>query len=186
MSINILKPETGKLLLSAPFLSDVFKRSVVYITEHNDKGSLGFIINKRMKIKINDVIEDFPEFDADVYYGGPVQQEILNFFHKAGDKFTSGFELKDGLYWGGDFETLKLLIETGDLNPDDFRFFLGYAGWSPNQLEDELKINSWIINESKLNDVFSGEPESLWQKILKEMGGEYSIISTFPENPSVN
>ena len=186
MSNEILKPEKGKLLISAPFLSDVFKRSVVYLTEHNEKGSIGFIINKPMNVKISSVIEDFPEFDANVYFGGPVQQDILNFFHKSGELISGGYELKDGIYWGGDFETLKFLAESGDLNPEDFRFFLGYAGWSPNQLEDELKINSWFINDSKPENIFNENPDTLWQKILKEMGGEYAIISTFPENPSVN
>jgi putative transcriptional regulator len=186
MSSNIIKPSKGKLLLSAPFLTDIFKRSVVYITEYNDKGSIGFIINKPLTLKINDVIDDFPEFDAKVYYGGPVQQEMLNFFHKASDKISGGFELDEDLFWGGDFETLKNLAESGDLNPDDFRFFLGYAGWAPNQLDEELKINSWIVNNSKPDDVFSKDPENLWKNILKDMGGEYSIISTFPENPSVN
>ena len=186
MPSKIIKPDKGKLLLSAPFLTDIFKRSVVYLTEHDDKGSIGFIINKPMNMKIYDVIEDFPEFDANVYYGGPVQQEMLNFFHKSGDQIDGGFELKDGLFWGGDYETLKILADNGSLNPDDFRFFLGYAGWSPNQLDDELETNSWIVNDSKLQDVFSKEPDKLWHKILKEMGGEYSIISTFPENPSVN
>jgi len=186
LSKQLLIPEKGRLLISAPFLTDVFKRSVVYITEHNDKGSVGFIINKPMNVKISSVIEDFPDFEAKVYYGGPVQQDMLNFFHKSGDLLDGGVELKDGIFWGGDFETLKLLIECGDLNPKDVRFFLGYAGWAPNQLDDELKTNSWILNKSRLDDVFSKEPENLWQNILKEMGGEYTIISTFPENPSVN
>jgi len=186
MPLNLIKPSKGKLLLSAPFLTDIFKRSVVYLTEYNNKGSIGFIINKPLALKISDVIDDFPEFGAKVYYGGPVQQEMLNFFHKSGDKISGGYELKNGLYWGGDFETLKILAETGGLDPEDFRFYLGYAGWAPKQLEDELKSNSWIVNNSNIQDVFSKEPENLWQKILKEMGGEYTVISTFPENPSVN
>jgi putative transcriptional regulator len=183
---KILTPEKGRLLISAPFLSDVFKRSVIYLTEHNETGSVGFIINKPLNVKISSVIEDFPDFDADVYYGGPVQQEMLNFFHKAGDLIDGGVELKDGIFWGGDFETLKVLAETGDLKPEDFRFFLGYSGWSPNQLDDELKVNSWFVKDSVPGYVFNESPDSLWQNILKEMGGEYKIISTFPENPSVN
>ena len=186
MTDKLIKPEKGKLLISAPFLSDVFKRSVVYLTEHNDKGSVGFIINKPLDVKISSVIEDFPEFDAKVYYGGPVQQDMLNFFHRAGDLVPGGVELKDGIFWGGDFETLKVLAECGDLKQEDFRFFLGYAGWSPNQLDEELKLNSWFVKDSAIDNVFNVEPDALWQTVLKEMGGEYKIISTFPENPSVN
>jgi putative transcriptional regulator len=176
----------GKLLISAPFLNDVFKRSVILLTEHNDEGSVGFIINKPTEYKLHEVIEDFPEFDATVFLGGPVQQNSLNFIHKANDFLNSGFEIAEGIYWGGNFETLKILVANGNLNPDDFKFFLGYAGWSPDQLKNELRINSWYLNQPTKENIFDDDSEKLWGSILKTMGKEYSIISTFPEDPSVN
>lgn len=176
----------GKLLISAPFLNDVFKRSVILLTEHNEEGSVGFIINKPTEYKLHHVIEDFPEFDAKVFLGGPVQQNSLNFIHRANNILDGGFEISDGLYWGGNFELLKILAGNGDLNPDDFKFFLGYAGWSPDQLSEELKISSWYLNTPTMENIFPDDSEKLWENILKTMGKQYSIIATFPEDPSVN
>ncbi len=176
----------GKILISAPFLNDIFKRSVILLTEHNEEGSIGFIINKPTEFKLHEVIEDFPKFDAKLFLGGPVQQDSLNFIHKANDILEGGIEISDGLYWGGDFELLKILIENDSLYPDDFKFFLGYAGWSPQQLDNELKINSWYLNNPKTENIFDIDSSKMWGNILRTMGKEFSIISTFPEDPSVN
>ena len=180
------KPEKGKFLISAPHLTDIFRRSVIYLVEHNESGSVGFVLNKPMKYNIDEVIEDFPEFPSKVFLGGPVQTELVNFLHKTPDKIEGGYEIQNGIYWGGNFENLKIMAEANSINPKDFRFFVGYAGWSPNQLEDELKENSWYVADANKDFIFSSEPEKLWQNILKSMGGEYITISTFPEDPSVN
>ena len=185
MSENI-ELSKGKLLVSAPFLNDIFKRSVILITEHTEDGSVGFIINKPTDFKLHEVIEDFPEFDAKIFLGGPVQQNTLNFIHKSDIQLEGSFEIAEGIYWNGNFEILKILIENGSLNPDDFRFFLGYSGWSPDQLENEIKGNSWYINNPTPENLFDDDSGKLWSKVLKSMGKEYSIISTFPEDPSVN
>ena len=176
----------GNLLISAPFLGDVFKRSVILLTEHNEEGSVGFIINKLTDYKLHEIIDDFPEFDSPIFIGGPVQQNTLNFIHKAGEILEGSHEITDGLYWGGNYEVLKLLIETNQLKPSDFKFFLGYAGWGPEQLTDELKYDSWFLKEPNFETIFESEPESLWSSVLKSMGKKYSVISTFPYDPSVN
>jgi len=176
----------GTLLISAPFLNDIFKRSVILIAEHNGEGSVGFILNKTTDYRLHEIIEDFPEFNAPVFLGGPVQQNSLNFLHKAGDILEGSFEIKDGLYWGGNFEALKLLIETNAVSPEDFKFFLGYSGWGVEQLKDEIKTGTWYIKDAAIENIFSNEPKSLWSKVLKTMGKDYSLIATFPEDPSVN
>lgn len=176
----------GTLLISAPFLGDIFKRSVILITEHNEEGSVGFIINKSTDYKLHEVIDDFPEFDAPVYAGGPVQQNALNFIHRSNVYLEGAFEISNGIYWGGNFEMLKLLIENGSVDPEDFKFFLGYSGWSPEQLNNEIRQNSWYLKKSTEENIFDQDPGKLWSKVLKSMGNEYSIISTFPDDPSVN
>lgn len=180
-----IPPEKGRLLISAPGLTDVFKRTVLYLTEHNETGSVGFILNKPLMYKIHEVIDDFPEFDSGVFLGGPVQSELVNYIHKY-KALDGSYEISDGVFWGGNFDSLKILAESKLLDPKDFKFFLGYAGWSPEQLNDELKEKTWYVTDSTIDIIFDYEPEKLWQTVLKNMGGEYSLISTFPEDPSVN
>jgi putative transcriptional regulator len=179
-------PSKGKLLLSAPFLNDIFKRSVILLAEHDEEGSVRFILNKPAEFKIHEVIDDFPEFDAKVFIGGPVQQNTLNFIHRANDVLEGGHEIAEGIYWNGNYELLKILIQSGNLDPDDFRFFIGYSGWSPDQLQSEIKLKSWYVTDPTPDNLFYQESDKLWSRILKRMGKEYSIISTFPDDPSVN
>ncbi|MCY7361781.1 MAG: YqgE/AlgH family protein [Ignavibacteria bacterium] len=180
------EPVRGNLLISAPFLNDIFSRSVILLTESNEEGSVGFILNKLTEFKLHEIIENFPEFDAPVYIGGPVQQNTLNFIHKAGEILDGSHEIMKGIYWGGNYETLKILIENNSLNPEDFKFLLGYSGWGPQQLAEELKINSWYLNNPSYEIIFDKEPSNLWNRVLKSMGKKYSLISTFPADPSVN
>lgn len=183
---RITEPSKGKLLISAPFLNDVFKRSVILLTEYNEEGSVGFIINKLTDFKLHEIIDDFPEFNAPVYIGGPVETNTLNFIHKAGNILEGSREIINGVYWGGNYETLKILIESNSLNPEDFKFLLGYAGWGPEQLSEEIKTDSWFLNNPSPENIFDNEPDDLWNRILKSMGKKYSLISTFPSDPSVN
>lgn len=180
------KPAKGKILISAPHLTDVFKKSVIFLTEHDDNGTVGFVINKPLRYKLNDIIDEFPDFDARVFFGGPVQTELVNFIHKSGNNLNGGYEIIEGVFWGGNFETLKLLIERNKLDSEDFKFFVGYSGWNENQLDEELKSNSWYVAEFKEEYLFTQEPEKLWHTILRDMGGEFTIISTFPDDPSLN
>ncbi|MGH2574291.1 MAG: YqgE/AlgH family protein [Ignavibacteria bacterium] len=187
MDENNKTPEKGKLLVSEPFLLDPnFKRSIILLSEHGDDGSIGFILNKQTDLKLNMVIEDFPDFDTPVFFGGPVQINTLQFIHRSGVIIDGGIRINDGLYWGGSFEILKILIENKQVAPKDFRFFIGYSGWSARQLDNEMKLNSWIVASAENEDIFSDEPDKLWREILKNMGKKFAILASFPENPSVN
>jgi putative transcriptional regulator len=110
----------------------------------------------------------------------------MQFIHRAGDIIEGSTAIIDGLYWGGSYEVLRLLIELKQVEPSDFRFFIGYSGWSPGQLDSELKINSWIVSSATTDNIFSDEPDKLWGDILKKMGKKFAILASFPEDPSVN
>lgn len=185
-TINKIIPDRGQLLISEPFLSDpYFRRSVILVSDHNEEGITGFILNKPTDLKVNEAIQDFPSFEATLYFGGPVQLDTLHYIHTLGDKLKDSKKLMKGIYWGGDFEELKLLIDLGQVRPSDIRFFVGSAGWDPNQLKYELKEKSWII--SSVNPfLFSNNEKDLWSKVLRSMGKEYAIIANFPEDPSLN
>src|ERR1051325_3181117 len=187
MKSTVKMPEIGKLLISEPFLLDsYFKRSVVLLSEHGPEGTVGFILNKPTDLALNDALEDFPEFNVPLYFGGPVQTDTIHFIHTLGDKLEGSKEIMKGVYWGGNLETLKLMIETKQISEKDVRFFAGYSGWEPKQLEDELKGHTWMIANCDKNYAFSKEPEALWGSVLKNMGSQYAVLANFPDDPSLN
>ena len=181
-------PKKGCLLVAEPtILNDMsFNRSVILLTEHTKDGSVGFILNKPLSYSINELI---PEINANfmVYNGGPVEQDNLYFLHNVPELIPESVEISYGLYWGGDFETTKQLINQGKIKKESIRFFLGYSGWSANQLETELQENSWIVTENTLKDkLLSKASDLFWKEKIMEQGGEYILFSNAPENPALN
>ncbi|MFM2208140.1 MAG: hypothetical protein RL213_2115 [Bacteroidota bacterium] len=182
-----MEPGVGRLLISEPFLMDTyFKRTVILLGEHGDDGTVGFILNKPTDMALNDALEDFPPFDVPLYFGGPVQTDTIHFLHTIGHRLTGSKEIMPGIFWGGSLEMLKLLIETRQVNKDQIRFYAGYSGWEPHQLEDELRGRTWLISSGKTELAFSEKPEHLWGEVLRSMGSEYAVLANFPENPSLN
>jgi len=182
-----MEPGVGRILISEPFLMDsFFKRTVILLGEHGEDGSVGFILNKPTDLSLNDALEDFPPFEVPLYFGGPVQTDTIHFLHTLGNKLEGSKQIMPGIFWGGSLEMLKLLIETRQVNKQQIRFFAGYSGWEPNQLEDELKVRTWLISNGKREVAFSDDPENLWGEALRAMGSEYAVLANFPENPSLN
>lgn len=184
----MIKPTKGKLLVSEPFMMDGnFKRSVVLLCDHTvDDGTVGFILNKPIDMKIEELVGDFPEIEAQVYYGGPVANDTLHYVHNVGDILDNSIEVSNGVYWGGDFDKLKFLIKSGLIMPDNIRFFLGYSGWSSGQLEAEMEIGSWVIANMDPNYIFKLSPKKLWEAILKNKGNVFSVISQVPDSNILN
>jgi putative transcriptional regulator len=183
-----ISPKKGHLLVAEPsILGDVsFNRSVVLLAEHNTEGSVGFILNKPLNYTIEDLV---PEIEASfvVYNGGPVEQDNLYFIHNTPKLISNSVEIADGIYWGGDFETTKDLINDGKLTKNNIRFFLGYSGWSPLQLEQELKENAWLIVENALKSkILSKSAQHFWKEKIMEQGGDYILFSNSPSDPLLN
>lgn len=180
-------PNKGNILLAHPFLTDPnFHRSMILITEHNSQSTTGFILNKTLKVKIHQAITDFPEFESDLFFGGPVEMGILHYLHCRGDRIENAFEVMDGVYWGGDYESVKSSIQNKEITPDEIIFLLGYSGWSYMQLDAEIKQNSWIVTSSNKDEIFLLDKKQLWKNILLDMGGKYSLLAHAPDNPELN
>ncbi len=180
--------EKGQLLIAEPsIIGDLsFNRSVILLADHNHEGSVGFILNKPLEYTINDLIPDI-EASFKIYNGGPVEQDNLYFIHTIPNLITESIEISNGVFWGGDFELTKSLINEGKINKENIRFFLGYTGWSANQLEDELKENSWIITANNYKSgILEKSSSQFWKEKIIELGGEYLIWSNAPENPILN
>lgn len=181
------KPEQGKLLLSEPFSSDPnFKRTVVLLAQHDEEGSVGFVLNRPMNLKLDRIIDEFKGCKLPVWDGGPVQRDSLFYIHTLGDAIPDSIPIIGDLYWSGNFETVKALIKGNKIAENEIRLFVGYSGWGAKQLEDEIKQNSWLVAPASVDVVFGTEREKLWQEVLKSMGKDYSIIANFPENPQMN
>ena len=184
---NNIKPGPGKILISEPFLFDYyFKRSVILLAEHNKEGTFGVIINKPMAVSFNEVVKDFPEFDSHIYLGGPVKTDNLFYIHTLGDQIENSLPILEGLYWGGDLEKIREMILIGQLNEGNSRFFIGYSGWMPKQLDKELKRDSWLVSNLSTHQVMHAETESMWQDSLLDLGEKYRHWTNFPSEPTLN
>jgi putative transcriptional regulator len=184
---NKLKPEAGRLLLSEPYLSDPnFERTIILLCEHNEEGSVGFVLNKPSLSKLNELINDLSELENVLCIGGPVQQDTLHFLHQCPD-IDGAIEVGDNIYWGGEFAQLIGKIESQQIESSDIKFFIGYSGWSPGQLDEEIKLNSWIVSNLASSElVFETPVEEMWRLTLKKMGGRFSMYSNYPVDPSMN
>jgi len=177
-----IKINRGKILLAEPFMVDSnFKRTVVLMCEHEVDGSLGFILNRSLDMKISDLISDFPEINSTVYYGGPVQTDTIHYIHNAGELLDESQEIANGIYWGGNFEQLKALIREGLINEGDIQFFIGYSGWSSLQLNEEMTMGSWVVADLESNYLFKRKEEDLWQQVMVNKGDIYTIIAQMPD-----
>lgn len=185
---NTLNVKPGDLLLSEPFLGDFyFRRSVVLIVDNNDNdGSFGVIINKKLTLPINQVIADFPEFDGDLYLGGPVATDSIFFFHTLGIIIPDSTEIVKGIYWSGNINAVKALIREGLITRYDIRFFIGYAGWDKGQLREELMRNSWIVGSIPTKHILNTHPSDMWNTFTQMVGKRYQLWKSFPVNPNDN
>lgn len=186
--LSITAPSTGKLLISEPFLADPnFKRAVVLMADHGVEGTLGFILNQRSNLLLKDLIPDFGQADYPVFIGGPVEVDTIHFIHRCYDKLNSGEEIANGIYWGGNFETLKVLVNNNSILAHEVKFFLGYSGWGKHQLVNEIKENTWIVSDQYHPDtIFSANEQELWREVLINLGPKYAHVSRFPSDPSLN
>lgn len=183
----LAKVEKGKCLISEPFSADsYFGRALVLITEHNEEdGTIGYILNKPLSVKINELFPDFPIFNAKCFMGGPIEPETVHYLHNRIDLLPNSIHIKDNIYWGGDFDLLKEQIENGSINDSEITFYLGYSGWSPQQLYDEIEDKLWIASEIE-SDVIMNANENSWKSVLNNMGDSYSLWANAPLNPGMN
>ncbi len=183
-----LKPEKGHLLVAEPsIIGDIsFNRAVVLLTEYNEDGSVGFILNKPLRYKIRDFVPEITS-DLPIYNGGPVEQDNLYFIHCVPDLIPDSIEISSGIYWGGDFSTILDLLKEDKLEKNQIRFFLGYSGWESDQLEQELSVNTWVVVPNTYNgSIMEKINTNIWREKMIEFGGDYLIWSNAPENPDSN
>ena len=181
-----VKVKPGVLLVAPPYSTDLyFSKTVVLIVKHDDKGSIGFILNRPTEFMTEDMISEISKFDSKIFFGGPVQVDSLHFIHKLGNKISDTEKVKNDIYWGGSFETLYKLINEGKANPYNVKFFLGYSGWAPNQLKNELEMDYWYVVPSNKYDIWA-DTSNLWKQVILDLGFNDKIIKNIPSDPMLN
>lgn len=178
----------GKLLLDGGDLTgSFFHRTVVLICEHNAEGAFGLVLNRSSGSKVGElVVADLPDLlkSAPLFLGGPVQPTALSFLHA--DSFIPDANVFPNLNLG---HSLDELVEVGGSfsAAKKVKMFAGYAGWSPGQLEKEMKRKSWLTYPASLELVFETPPDQLWPRILRSKGGwKNKLLSQMPDDLSLN
>lgn len=167
-------------------LDDNFRRTVIVIAEHDDDGSIGFILNRPVEMDVNALISAFPEFNSRLGFGGPVGQDSIHYVHNLGEELAESMYITEGLWWGGDFEQLVSMVELGKVNPSDILFFIGYSGWTVGQLDEEIKTGSWIVSEISSQKILQDDSDEMWKEVLKPINNNFSIISEIPDADNHN
>ena len=187
-SDRLIEPSVGDLLISEPYLPDKnFERSVVLLCEHNEDGTFGLVLNHSTGKRFDELVTEVNSFDSEVFVGGPVQQNTLHFIHRAPDLIDHVMQIDRSLFYGGNQDKLMTLIDTYQIRKEDFRFFVGYSGWSPGQLMDELRAKSWIVYKGLDSDqLFDIPADQLWRHILHKMGGKFKAMANYPVDPRMN
>ncbi len=183
----MIEPAPGIMLISDPFLKDPnFMRTVVLLCEHTPDGSLGFVLNRPFEQRLDDFIPELEGYSIPVYYGGPVQPDTLHFIHALPDHVPDGQRIAEGVYWGGNFNEVIQLIRDRALDLSRIRFFLGYSGWSTDQLTDELKEKSWLTVVGNRKLIFHRKAGEIWKEAVKELDESFHEIINYPIDPQLN
>ncbi len=184
----MIAPAQGILLIADPFLKDPsFTRKVVLLCRHNNaEGSFGFILNKSLGFRLNELLGGLEPIGWEVFDGGPVQKDTLHYIHQYPALLPDSQPLLPGVAWGGDFNLLKEKIWSGEIEQHKIKFFLGYSGWSSNQLADEIETNSWLTVQADERLVMKTNVEDVWKKSLEKLGGKYKQMIHYPTDPQLN
>lgn len=176
-------PDSGKLLISEPFLSDPnFRKTVILLCEHEIEGSIGFVLNRLLTYTTEDIIPGLLTLNFPVFYGGPVEENTLHFIHTHGDVIPNSFPIGAGLFWGGELEAINELFLNGRAAVTDFKFFIGYSGWGEGQLAAEIDNKAWWLGKLDASIVLSDDLEEIWPMAVKNLGPDFAYLANAPED----
>lgn len=184
------EPARGTLLVAKPTVEDFcFKRSVTILVDHDAEGSMGVIVNKPTRFTLNEIV---PEIECNepipLYLGGPVGTNMLFFIHTLGsDVIPDSVQLAPGIFFGGDFEVLKMFIESGQTLSGKVKFMVGYSGWTTGQLDNEVKRHDWAVLKHDVAPlVMSLDDEDMWNNAVARFGDQYRLWTSWPTDVSLN
>jgi putative transcriptional regulator len=182
-----IKPEKGNLLIAEPSIlnDNSFNRTIILLTEFTENNAVGFILNRPLDFTIQDLLPDI-QSEFTIFEGGPVEQDNLYFVHRVPDLIPESVAVSNGIYWGGNFSVLKELLENKALDSSEIRFFLGYSGWTEQQLLNEINTDSWFVSENDFDNIFAKDNTTLWKNKLLQKGGAYKLWANAPSDFNQN
>ncbi|MBV8162264.1 MAG: YqgE/AlgH family protein [Acidimicrobiia bacterium] len=178
----------GKLLVATPVLGDgIFDRSVVLLIEHDDtEGAFGVVLNRPSTTGVDGALPEWSALAASpsvVFVGGPVSPEaaicLARMSHPDAEGWVPVVGSVGALDLSQDADQLVAAV-------DEVRLYAGYAGWTTGQLEDEIEAGAWFVVDARESDVLSGEPDSLWRRVLRRQRGRLALFAAYPPDPTTN
>jgi putative transcriptional regulator len=184
-----MKPhfQRGDLLIASTALIDPnFARTVVLICEHDgEKGTYGLVLNRPVDIT-SEVAGALPFTIDRLFQGGPVRPDALQVLHPYGSAVPGSLDVLPGFSLGGDFSILSAGFESGELDLQRCRFFIGYSGWEKDQLAREFTEESWLLVHGEGDMLERTAPADLWAAAIRLYGRGDALFKHFPSNPNLN
>ena len=179
----------GIFLVATPSLRDHnFRQTVILLCEHGEEGALGVVVNRPTKINITEVLPQIPILEGQkhmVFSGGPVQRNHLLILYRTPEEPENTHHVFNGVYLGGNMPALEEIVKN-PFSPDNFRAFMGYSGWAPGQLENEMESGSWLTLPADSSFMFDWDHTRVWTDILQSLGTQYQIYRDMPIDPQMN
>jgi len=184
-----LAPAAHRLLIAAPDLADPeFFRTVVFLIEHDETGTVGVIVNRPSHTPVGHILPDWQDVMSEpavVFNGGPVQRDGALGLGRLAATADAGTGLRAV---SGGLALVDLDAPAADvaINSQSLRVFAGHAGWGVGQLVDEIARGGWFVVAGGLDDVFSPHPGTLWRTVLRRQPAPLSLLSTYPVDVGLN
>lgn len=177
----------GKLLVASPKLDDPnFARTVIYIGMHDENGAFGLVLNRVLAIDVSDHLQGWGDAvcaPAVLFNGGPVEPSGVLGLARTLDEPGPGWSEMAG---GAGLVDMSMPAAETAPRLAHLRMFLGYSGWGAGQLEHEVRAEGWFVVPLEDGDLFTSEPERLWQKVLRRQPGKLAMFAYFPDDPTRN
>ncbi|MEI8280218.1 MAG: YqgE/AlgH family protein [Bacteroidota bacterium] len=181
-----LLPAAGRLLIAEPFLGDDnFSRAVILLCEHNEEGSVGFVLNRPTQLILGDILENISQPSLPLYQGGPVQMDTLHMLHRM-QPSLGGVQILPGIFWGGSYNALQDVLAEDMFDAAHLKLFIGYSGWSSGQLMQEIKEGSWLVADAHPELLFDTHVEEIWKLAVRSLGNDFTFLSNMPIDPQLN
>lgn len=178
------KLEAGRILISTPHYNDAFfNRSVVLLTDYDKESCAGLIINRQLEYRVDQLVDGLRVRDQ-IFLGGPVQPSALFLLHNFENCPEASCIVPD--VYVGYSQTLLALIEHQAISTMRYKFLMGYAGWSPGQLEREIANNMWVIGSPTPDLIFNTPAKEIWSKSVRILGKEYEEWFRIPKYINLN